>query len=244
MIREHGPESATARLCLYTVNAFLDDDGFGWPSQKAIAKAACLVEKTAQKFVAQAIDQGWLAAAATHGRKWKLYQYRASVPDDLANCETMKEAKITRLVDTFIAKNGPIEESDRPFKRAPKEEPNPLDVPVLKSVVPVLNPGRTHFKRGVVPVLKSVVPVQDGTKFPSEVPIEVSNMKFPMEGAVASDRTAPAEILDRKPSETQEERIRRIRKAAASCPDFGDADLAKASGTTLEEVRRVRANHG
>jgi hypothetical protein len=209
MIREHGPANSTAKLCLFVVNSFLDDDGCGWPSQKAIAEAACLVEKTAQRCIAQAIDEGWLGAAATYGRKWKLYQYRAAVPDQLANCQTMTEGKIVKLIDNFIAKNGPIAESARPFKRAPKVETIAPDVPVLNPNVPVLKSNRTLLKRGDVPVLKSFVPAQDGTKFSSEVLMEVP-IEVLKEGAVASDSTAIEDVLDSMPARQIQTRAERI----------------------------------
>ena len=179
MIRDHGPDSSTMRLCLFTVNAFMDEDGMCFPSQRRIAASASLGEKTVQRVIGAAIDLGWLAVEShsTPGRAWKNYVYHAAVPDTLATCAKMRERSVAEFVKSHYVSHGPLPTEGR-LKRRGKRGSVTSHVPLLKPQVPSGRP--------VAPLFDGMeVPPYGGTKFPSEVPIEVTK-----EGATHPLRTA------------------------------------------------------
>jgi hypothetical protein len=184
MIRDYGPDSTTMKCCLYVVNAHMDEVGVAWPSQATIARKASLTENTVQKQLGKAIDLGWLGVETRQmrGKAWKHYIYRSSVPDALENCDKMMEDKVARLVEIHFSEQGPILEGGRPFKPKHAARSAVRMEPLIKSEVPIFKTDRPPSDEPVVPPLKSVVPPVDGTKSPSEVPMQSSNSKSPRSG--------------------------------------------------------------
>jgi Helix-turn-helix domain len=236
MIREHGPANSTMKLCLFTVNAFLHDDGTCFPSQIAIKNAAALGESTVQRTLAQAIDLGWLGVQIRNKSKgWANYVYRAAVPDALRECDTMLNHKIASLVEKHIEKYGPLATGGRLVKKQRARNGVTGLVPSLRRNAPLADDN-------MVPSLDSLVPPQRGTKFLSEVPKE----KLVNEGPVTGDRMTrvessnPKETADLEMKAATEARARRVRIALASFPDSGDADIVKMTLVPLEEVQQIR----
>jgi Helix-turn-helix domain len=248
------------KLCLYTVNAFMDDSGMAWPSQLTISKSAGLSEKTVQRLLGGAIDAGWLGAVARPPRN---YTYYAAIPDSLENCETMSADTIIKIMTGF---DGPLLERGRPFKKQTiSQGPSKPIVPSVDSTVPILNGERPLSEGCTVPILNGERPLSEGCtvpilngeaspprtvlsshlKLPSEVSIEVTN-----EGAVfdsttvfadSNSRMKAAEAAkadgERKAASDRE----RIRKAIRELPDdFSDADIAKVTKTDIADVQQVR----
>ena len=141
MIREHGPANSTMRLCLYALNAFMDDAGYAWPSQAKIATAANLTENTVQKALREAVDLGWIGVQArrTRGKAWKLSHYKAAIPDALEFCDTMSQEKIAMIVSMHDSDFGPILEGGRSHNTKPRPRTYAPKVPILNSKPPLLN---------------------------------------------------------------------------------------------------------
>jgi hypothetical protein len=189
---------------------------------------------------------GWLGAETrlTEGKAWKRYIYRAAVPDALEDTEIMRTDANVRLVDSFLAKEGPIPEGGRPLKQTVKRTTVTAKVPTLKVEVPLLKPDGPPSDAGKVPLLKSKVPLYEGTKSSSEVLNLSSQKKFSHEGAVASDRTNVLKTINGKPLEkTEEPKETRLQKAATllkASPDVPIANVAQMFKLTQEEVRQMR----
>jgi Helix-turn-helix domain len=268
MIRDHGPGDSTQKLCLFAVNAFMKDGGDCYPSQRAIAKAAGLAEYTVQKAIAAILEAGWLCAE-THkakGKAWKRYSYRASVPDALADCETMHEQKISDLVLSHESVHGPLPAWGRPLKKSNALRNGSNNGPHSHEQGPHSGWSiRPHSDAEGPHSDAKVVPIQSGTKFLSEVPIRSSNSsKLQKEGAALARSTGTEDHLKmvgeekRKAKEKETpkrnaeeaeaskeilgriERGRKVRKALKAFPNDGDADIAKMAGVTLSEVQEVR----
>jgi len=240
MIREHGPSNSTMKLCLYTLNAFMDDTGEAWPSQASIANAASLTPNTVQRVLGEAIDLGWLGVEPrmTQGKAWKRYVSRAAIPDSHHELLITMDEKVCKAVDNHLATYGPILKGGRLLKRKGKRSTVTVKVPSLKCEVPLLNTDGPHPDDVKVPLLKSMVPSEKGTKYPSEVSILSSNLKDQYEGAALPRSTTRVESSN--PKETPEARANRIRKAIVACPEFADSDIAKVAQVTPEDVRRAR----
>lgn len=223
MIREHGPDSSTVKLCLYTVNAFMDDIGEAWPSQLSISKAARLNEKTVQRLIAEAIDNGWLNVVTRQvsGKAWKRYIYRASIPDLLERCDTMLQDKVQDLMKAYESQHGSLPKGGRTTTGPLSERGPSAKVPVLNPKVPALD------TEGPRPGCH-LVPAQDGTKFQSKF-----QLKLQQKVAVQSDSDVPDVVNDVSEAE--------IRTAIARNPNFNDDRIASYAGCAVEAVRMVRA---
>jgi hypothetical protein len=235
------------KLCLYTVNAFMDDTGEAWPAQASIAKAASLTPNTVQRILGEAIDLGWLGVEPrmAQGKAWKRYVSRAAIPDGHHSLLVGMDEKICKAVDHHLATYGPILKGGRPLKQKVKRTSVTAKVPTLKCEAPLLNTDGPHSDEVKVPLLKSKVPPEKGTKYPSEVSILSSNSKDQYEGAALPRSTTRVESLkpngtEEAKKETPEARASRIRQAIAALPKDGDSDIAKIAHVTLDEVQQVR----
>lgn len=109
-IREHGPDDSTMKLVLHTARTFMDDDGYCFPSIRAIAKAASLNKSTVTTKVDEARKLGFLAVypGSGRGKQWKGNAYRACVPVNSKTAPLL--AKHQALIDAHIAKVGDVDE--------------------------------------------------------------------------------------------------------------------------------------
>lgn len=257
MIREHGPASSTMKLCLFTVNAFMDDHGEAWPSQATIARAAALGENTVQRILGEAIDLGWLGAEtrAARGKAWKRYVYRAAIPDALQDSKTMIEGKMQLRVMGWRSKHAPLLEGGRPLKKKGAKQP---EVPLLNSKVPFLNREGAPPDNPKVPLLKSEVPLHEGPKSSSEGPILSNHIKYtPSGGKVQSQTTAPPpksvgvikKLVDQEADrrapremaqEAAEDRGKRILRVVEAFPEYSEAEMAKVARVSVAEIQQVR----
>jgi hypothetical protein len=234
------------KCCLYVVNAHMDEVGVAWPSQATIATKASLTENTVQRQLGLAIDLGWLGVETRQmaGKAWKHYFYRSSVPDALENCEKMLEEKIARLVEIHLSEQGPIRGGGRPLKRRNAPHANAAKAPLSTSKVPILKTHDPPSDEGMVPVPTSQVPPANGTKSPSEVPIQSSNWKSSQEAVAQSHNRSGLENLSvtrsERPKNGTDDDASRIRKADAAFPQLGDAELARILLLPVEEVQRMR----
>jgi hypothetical protein len=237
MIREHGPANSTMKLCLFALNAFMDEEGIAWPSQAKIATAASLTENTVQRQIAKAIELGWLGAKTiqTKTKGWKRLTYKASVPDALATCDTMLQDKVAMIVGKHESTFGPILEGGRPFKKKPPPHTKAVKAPVLNSEVPILNSKDSPPDAVSVPLPKSQVPSVNGTKSPSQAPTQSPHSKSPYYAAVLQNR-AGAEGHE---TATDDE-AKRLAKAIDTFPAYGNAELGKVLQMPMSKVRWMR----
>jgi Helix-turn-helix domain len=90
----------------------MDRDGFAWPSQPTLAKAARVSDRTVRRHIEQAVALGWLSVdlAGHTGQGWRRHAYRCAIPDQLA-----VDDKDEELADVYSSKLGdvdPIEGAD------------------------------------------------------------------------------------------------------------------------------------
>lgn len=97
LLRDHGPRDPLMLLVMHTLRTFMDDSGFCFPSQEAIAAAAAVSIRTVQNKLPAASRLHWLgmSARAKPGQQWKAYSYRACIPDSII-IENEKHEKIMR----------------------------------------------------------------------------------------------------------------------------------------------------
>jgi hypothetical protein len=245
MIREHGPANSTMRLCLYALNAFMDEAGYAWPSQAKIATAAHLTENTVQRTLRRAVDLGWIGVEArrTRGKAWKLSHYKAAIPDALEFCDTMSQEKIAMIVSMHDSDFGPILEGGRSRNTKHGARTTAPKAPVLNCKPPLLKKNGPPPLVEVVPHLNSQVPSENGTKSPSEVPILSSNSKSPLDAAASTrgpSKIGSLGVIGAKTLEDVAVTDAQIAKDIGAFPAYGDADLAKVLRVPLATIQRIR----
>lgn len=100
-LRDHGPDQQGLLLTLYTLSTYMDDDGFAYPGQQAIADGARASVRTIRRHLSKARDLGWLYFKSRHtgGKRWRRYEYQAAVPDDVPLSEKDDELTTTVQAD-------------------------------------------------------------------------------------------------------------------------------------------------
>lgn len=109
-LRDYGPDDPGLLLSLHTLASYMDRDGYAWPSQKLWAKGSRVTERTIRRHMEKAEGLGWLAVETRGrtGRGWRLYSYRAAVPDHILLDELDEE-----IADAIIAQTGDVEPRER-----------------------------------------------------------------------------------------------------------------------------------
>lgn len=85
-VGDHGPPLPLARLILHTLGLHMQSDGTdAFPSQKTIARRACVCRRTVIEHLAAAEKSGWIERGIRggEGQGWRLSAYRATVPDEV-----------------------------------------------------------------------------------------------------------------------------------------------------------------
>jgi hypothetical protein len=105
-LRDYGPDDPGLLVSLYTLNTYMDRDGYAWPSQSLWAKGSRVTERTIRRHMERAVALGWLAVetAGRTGQGWRHYAYRACVPDHL-QLDDLDES----ISDALTAQNGGID---------------------------------------------------------------------------------------------------------------------------------------
>ena len=81
---KNGPPDATTRLTLLCIALHMKKDGTSaFPSQQYLAERAGLTERTVQKHIQRAVEQGWLKRRKRSRGRWPHYEYEIAVPSHI-----------------------------------------------------------------------------------------------------------------------------------------------------------------
>lgn len=240
LLRDHGPRDATLRLCLLTLRTFMNGGGTAFPSQAAIAKAACVTEFTASKKLNRASELGWLGIhiAGHNGKGWKRFSYTACIPDHVEVPANHEQLAARWAVDGDVV----------------TREDSQMVPNVVGDVSPALSgKGRTSpTSCGMVPNLSTEGPQPRADLVPNDVGSKSSFLssqdKYSSKGALRTH--SPFPITDQKPGKsiTDEDLLIRIQKLS----QVGDSSLdgvirqlaGSYQGITPERIRQLLEANG
>ena len=77
-----GPANDTTRLVLLVLSLHMNPQGVAWPSQDHLVQRTALGRRTVQRALERAESEGWIVRGlrTQPGRKWRLTQYRGTLP--------------------------------------------------------------------------------------------------------------------------------------------------------------------
>lgn len=253
---EHGPPNPVTRLVLFGLSLRMNQQGAScFPSQDSQSVSTGLSTRTVRTHLHIAEKLGWIKIylRPRKGQAWFSHEYEATIREDLAQYCTSK----------------PWEDDpnwQRPENTAGRQRES-VDKPATNGQHPAN--GARHPETGAQhPAAGARRPEPDdttpGTSFRDarhQLPTNSSSnssgnlpnnssRNLPVEGAVASDRTALSKTLNLNPSKTQDpeaekaaskERDQKIRRAMdGPWKDYADADIAKITQVPLDHVQQIR----
>lgn len=249
-IRDHGPRSSSVRLVLFGIRTRIGEDSpYPFASQKTIAKDCACSDKTVQRALRQAEQEGWIVITERGaGKGWRQYAYRPCIPDWVPLSD--KDEEIVNALEASEGEPEPRLRADTQgapsTNRADTQGAASDSRGTSDGMVRTSNSDGADSEGASCGLSGQMVPPQSRTKFSSEKSLrQVSSEEARVADATTStppdfDFKTP-KLSERKPkAEDPEARAVRIRKTIARWPDYDEYAIAKLAGVTSAEVIAIR----
>jgi hypothetical protein len=225
---DQGPSRPLTRYVLLVLGCWMNESqNVAWPRQQTIERRSGMVERAVRTHLKHAIDEGWLAkrARGVPGKRWRLNEYVARIPEGLA-----PQGEASRAAPADVGE-----------ARRACPSPDGTD-----SVLPNISGGLREASRaeGAAPQAEGEARIDGKVRHgvPTNSPSEFS-IGIPRESQDALARTARtlSNGRSRKPEpETREDLERRLRRAWTMWPDFRCSQIVeRVPGATVADAEAV-----
>jgi hypothetical protein len=238
----------------------LDEHGVAFPSMRLWAKEARMSVNYLRKHIAFAVENGWLAIKQEDlgGKAYarKLNTYIATVPAGIklhAKDEELAEQADTLCItqrDTASPLNGAscVMHGDTDSPPCVTQDDTTLsgDTPVSMNSTEIASETVESVSRRPPSLChetpQSVSPngISVSPRVIRKSSSEVLKSPIQREGAALSRITAPVEIVNRKPSESEEARVAKVIKMLKADPTYPTGTLAKMFELSEERIQNLR----
>ena len=247
---EHGPDDPSTRLVLFVLSLHMNQDGGNaFPAQELIAKRSGLSVRSVRTHLANAAQAGWLKIyqKTQKGKAWYVHEYVATIPDELAEFCTAKPWEDDPQWQR------PANSAGRSTKSKPQRPANSAGRQGSERLVPKVQVDQRPANGAERPAILAPRPANDDTttgnlrhndrqSLPtnsSSNSSSNSSLNSPVEGALASDRTALAEHDFRK-GESKAVREQKAATLMHTTPDIEIAKVAKMFRLSEQDVLKLK----
>jgi len=227
---EHGPANPSTRLVLLVLALHMNQDGANaFPSQQLIATRSGLSVRSVRTHLALAAAAQWVRIYQKRrsGQNWFIHEYVATIPDELAD----------RCKSKPWEDDPTSQRAENSAGRSDSEQRHPANSARRAAIDDTTSGNLRHNARQPLPPnLKSNYSINSSGNVPEPFKNGSAKSKEP-------DPEAEKKALEEKQRKVVEERANRINRIEAGLkafPDYADADIAKVTGTTLDEVQQLR----
>lgn len=232
-----GPPDPSTRLVLFVLAIYMNEHGEKcFPSQQTIAARTGLSERSVRNHLQAAEKLGWLKIylRPRKGQSWFSHEYMPTIPRALAKLIKSKPWLVNPAWERPANSAGSSPEKAQHPANGAQRPATLTEHPANDDTTPG---NLRHDTRQPLPMILDL-------NSSSNSSLNKEHMSVPQQAAAP---TVLKKVLDEKAeSRAAKERVtaigkaERIRKALEKLPTWADADIAKATGSTLADVQNLR----